>query len=111
MLAVGFWIGRFYEIVQDKNRYKKTEQEEQQLSERINEYSLSCGELINKGLPVLHKVGKDYIAIIPRNDDYLVLGINVEGEKQPVTTWYGADIKNEIDQICHKNHSQKSSKQ
>lgn len=111
LLVLGFWVERFYEIAQDKNWGKKIEQGEQELSERINDYPLTCSELTNKDLPILHKIGKDYIVVIPRNDDYIVFGINAEGEKQPVTTWYGADIKNEIDQVCHKDHSQKSSKQ
>ena len=105
ILASGFGAGWFYEIVQEKNWCKKIEQGEQELSERINEYSLTCDELTNKGAPILHKIGQDYIVVIPRKTDYIVVGINVEEQKQPRTTWYGADIKNEIDQVCHKNHS------
>lgn len=104
MLSIGFGVGFVYVSIQEGIRGKYIEEQEQELLARIDEYRLSCRELTNKSVPVLKKIGRDYLAVFPRPEkgDYIVVGINMED--RPMVSWSGSDLQYRIKQTCHPEH-------
>jgi len=103
LLSIGFGAGFMYKVLKEKNYCDQIKSDEQELLNRINEYQPSCHELTKKGMPVVRKMGKDYILVIPnkKKNDYTVIGIN--NMQKPIVTWYGANLKSAIKQMYHKN--------
>ncbi len=98
MLTVGFTLGFIYSQSNTVEEYTKTS--DKNLLSKTEEYTPSCKELKNKGIPSISKKGSNYFLVLTQKDYFYVLGINNKEKNTPSMTWWGSELKSAQKQAC-----------
>ncbi len=100
VLSIGIFAGYYSVGILSQHQTVSQSGREKQFQIRTEEYQPSCDELQNKNEPTVTTKGNDHFFVITREDDYIVFGLNTEGNSPPVNFWWSAKLKSGLQQAC-----------
>ncbi len=100
LLLAGFFVGYYWAVIQEQHRIDREGKRMAQFQVRTEEYEPSCMDLQNENKPTLVTKGSDHFIVIVKRYDFIVLGLNTDADKSPITFWWSADLQNALRQSC-----------
>lgn len=101
VLSVGLIAGYYLAVIQGQQQPIVANKREMQFQIRTEEYQPSCAELENKKRLSVTTKGSDYFFVVTRKNDFIVFGLNTEGNTPPMTFWWSAELKDALEQACN----------
>ncbi|MCK5686201.1 hypothetical protein KAJ27_18860 [bacterium] len=99
IFSIGTLIGYSYKLIQENQQSAIGYERQKQFQIRTEEYEPSCSEL-KSSKPRITSKGSDHFIVLAGKKDFVVFGFNKKTNKQPITAWWSADIRNAIKQAC-----------
>ncbi len=100
VLFIGIIAGYSYALTQKQKQTVTVDTRERQFQIRTEEYLPSCSELQRRNGPSLTSKGSDHFLVISRKEDFIVFGVNSEGDRPPISFWWSAGVNDAIKQSC-----------